>query len=42
MKEYFNVFQMVFYQREKLLAENADFASRPSDVPKLLSRQQYD
>ncbi|MEH2269674.1 MAG: hypothetical protein V7K68_14755 [Nostoc sp.] len=45
MKEYLNAFEMVFYQGEKLPAENANFGSRPSDVSELLSlpcRQQYD
>ncbi|MHC5737434.1 hypothetical protein [Nostoc sp.] len=45
MKEYLNAFEMVFHQGKKLPAENADFGSRPSDVPELFSlpcRQQYD
>ncbi|WP_339382037.1 hypothetical protein [Tolypothrix tenuis] len=45
MEKYLSVFEMVCHQGEKLSAENADFASYPSDVPELLSlpcRQQYD
>ncbi|MEG4526676.1 hypothetical protein QUB61_28580 [Microcoleus sp. C2D2] len=38
MQEYLNVFvEMVSPQGEKLPEENADFGSRPNDVPELLS-----
>ncbi|MEH2096307.1 MULTISPECIES: hypothetical protein [Nostoc cyanobionts] len=45
MEENLSAFEIVFHQGEKLPAENADFGSRLSDVPELLSlpcRQQYD
>ncbi|WP_277883220.1 hypothetical protein [Nostoc sp. FACHB-190] len=37
MEEYLNAFEMVSHQGEKLPTENADFGSRPGDVPELLS-----